>query len=70
LRTDTAADAAPPRTVTPGEHRHQWSGVEFFLEEDRPRFRMRCACGAERVIRAWERYWDPASNTEADHRGG
>jgi hypothetical protein len=40
-------------------HLHRWVGVEFFLEDGHPKLRMSCACGAERVIRAWERFWSP-----------
>ena len=40
-------------------HHHRWLGVEFFLRDEHPMFRMRCACGAERTIRAWERFWNP-----------
>ncbi len=42
-------------------HGHRWQGIAFFLEDGHPKYRMRCACGAERVIRAWERFWDPTS---------
>lgn len=28
---------------------------------DHPWFRMACACGTLREIRAWERYWQPGS---------
>jgi hypothetical protein len=45
-------------------HEHRWSGVEFFLQDDHPWFRMRCTCGAERTIRAWERYSDPDPVTD------
>ena len=41
-------------------HGHRWQGIAFFLEDGHPKYRMRCACGAERVIRAWERFWDPS----------
>ena len=41
------------------EHRHQWSVVDFYVEEDRPMMRQACACGAARAIRAWDRFWDP-----------
>ena len=48
------------------EHRHQWSVVDFYVEEDSPMMRQACACGAERAIRAWDRFWDPKDN-EAGH---
>jgi hypothetical protein len=57
--TSAAADHAPSAATRSAPHDHRWSGVEFFLEDDHPWFRMRCACGAERAIRAWERYSDP-----------
>ena len=43
----------------PIPHEHRWAGADFYLEDDHPRFRLRCECGAERSIRAWERYSDP-----------
>ena len=59
---ERGALAVQRRPQRPGRepHEHRWSGVAFFLEDDHPWFRMRCACGAERTIRAWERYSDPA----------
>ena len=41
------------------EHRHQWSVVDFYLDADRPMMQQACACGAERAIRAWDRFWEP-----------
>lgn len=45
--------AEPTRT-----HRHSWTGVDFYLYDGRPMLRQTCACGAERQLRAFERYWD------------
>jgi hypothetical protein len=47
-------------------HEHRWAGSEFTFEDDHPWFRMRCACGAERTIRAWERYSDPDAEPPTD----
>jgi hypothetical protein len=41
------------------EHRHRWSVVDFYVEQDRPMMRQACACGAMRAIRAWDRSWQP-----------
>ena len=50
------------------EHRHHWSVVDFFVD-DRPMMLQRCACGTERTIPAWDRYWHPdeASDVVAVH---
>ncbi len=40
------------------EHRHAWTVVGFHLAGERPMVRQSCACGVEREIRAWDRYWD------------
>ena len=48
------------------EHRHQWSVVDFYVDEGRPMMRQACACGAERTLRAWDRFWDP-NEKEAGH---
>lgn len=53
--TDADTDVAPVR------HAHRWRGALFFLRDDHPWFRMTCECGAERDIRAWERYWEPGA---------
>ncbi len=47
------------------EHRHQWAVVDFYVEEDRPKMRQACICGAARAIRAWDRFWDPHATREA-----
>jgi hypothetical protein len=54
-----------PEEAEPPPHEHRWSGVAFFLEDEKPWFRMRCACGAERTIRAWERYSVPDPEPDA-----
>ena len=56
-------EASPAAAGEPPAHRHAWRGVEFFFRDDRPWFRMACGCGAEREIRAWERYWQPGEVT-------
>lgn len=49
------------------EHRHQWSVVDFYVDDDTPMMRQACACGAERAIRAWDRSWEPSvQSSEAD----
>lgn len=40
-------------------HRHRWVGVDFYLADGRPMMRQTCACGAERRLRAFERYHEP-----------
>jgi len=40
-------------------HRHAWSVVGFFVHDDRPKMRQRCACGQERSVPAWDRSWTP-----------
>ena len=40
-------------------HRHQWSVVDFRLEDDRPIMRQACVCGATRSVPAWDRSWTP-----------
>jgi hypothetical protein len=42
-------------------HEHAWGWLDLALEGERPFVRQRCACGAVRSIRAWERYWDPGA---------
>lgn len=59
----TPSRVATRVATSPGLHRHAWKGAQSYLREERPWSRMRCACGAERSIRAWERYWDPAADT-------
>jgi hypothetical protein len=59
-RPSDVTSAAPG---SPG-HYHAWRGVEFFFRDDHPWYRMACACGALREIRAWERYWQPGSAGE------
>jgi hypothetical protein len=49
-------------------HRHRWSGVEFYLEADRPMIRQTCPCGAERRLRAFERYWDGQAARVSERR--
>lgn len=44
------------------EHRHRWSVVDFYVEDDRPMMRQTCSCGAERAIRAWDRSWEPGAS--------
>lgn len=61
---ERGADQAPTAATAGEPHDHRWSGVAFFLEGDHPWFRMRCVCGAERTIRAWERYSDPGAVTD------
>ena len=65
--TDPTSGAGQPPPAAPAgvPHDHRWAGVAFFLEDDHPWFRMRCACGAERTIRAWERYSDPEPDADA-----
>ena len=58
------AEQALPAADMAAPHDHRWAGVAFFLEDEHPWFRMRCACGAERTIRAWERYSDPDPETD------
>jgi hypothetical protein len=50
------------------EHRHQWSVVDFYVEDDRPMMRQSCACGATRSIRAWDRTWDPTTPRAAGEK--
>jgi hypothetical protein len=57
-RVDGAAAAENGVEATAG-HQHRWSGVGFTFRDDHPWFQLRCACGAERSIRAWERYSEP-----------
>ncbi len=57
--------AAPSR-----RHAHAWRGAFFFLHDDHPWFRMTCECGAERDIRAWERYSTPSPSARAAHPDG
>jgi hypothetical protein len=63
--TQAGAEQALPAAEMASPHDHRWSGVAFFLEDDHPWFRVRCACGAERTIRAWERYSEPGPDTDA-----
>jgi hypothetical protein len=44
-------------------HRHAWSVVDFFVEDDRPMMRQRCPCGAERAVPAWDRSWTPPAGS-------
>jgi hypothetical protein len=39
--------------------------VDFFVHDDRPMMRQRCACGAERDIPAWDRHWEPPDAGQA-----
>jgi hypothetical protein len=49
------------------EHRHQWSVVDFYVDDDTPMMRQACTCGAERAIRAWDRSWEPSvPSSQAD----
>jgi hypothetical protein len=50
------------------EHRHQWSVVDFYVERDRPMMRQACACGVERSIHAWDRFWDPQASPSQTRR--
>ena len=50
-------------------HNHRWSVVDFHIEHDRPMMRQACACGAGRVIPAWDRTWVPPS-TDVDSVDG
>jgi len=43
-------------------HRHQWTGADFFVADDRPMMRQACACGATREIRAFDVTWNPPIN--------
>lgn len=45
--------------ATHAAHRHGWSVVDFGVVDDRPIMRQQCACGAERVVPAWDRSWTP-----------
>jgi len=44
------------------EHRHAWRIVDFLVSDNRPMLAQACACGATRVMRAWDRSWDPADD--------
>jgi hypothetical protein len=46
------------------EHRHRWSVVDFYVDQDRPMMHQACSCGAVRGIRAWDHFWDPQAPTE------
>ena len=63
-RADIRSHATDAGASAP--HVHAWVGVAFSMEGDRPLFRQACACGADRAIRAWERYWDPAEGPTTD----
>jgi hypothetical protein len=52
-------------TTGPLRHAHRWRGAFFYLRDAHPWLRMTCGCGAERDIRAWERYWQPGAVTDA-----
>lgn len=41
------------------EHAHRWAYGDVRLVDNRPMLIQRCACGAERRIRAFERSWEP-----------
>jgi hypothetical protein len=47
-------------------HRHQWTGVDFYVAEGRPMMRQACACGTTREIRAFDVTWNPPTS---DGRG-
>ena len=48
------------------DHRHTWTAVDFFVDEDRPKMQQRCACGAERAVPAWDRSWTPGDAASMD----
>jgi hypothetical protein len=58
---------APEPHPATDRHRHRWTGVDFYVDADRPMMRRTCACGAERRIRAaFDRSWQPP----ATHQDG
>jgi hypothetical protein len=44
-------------------HRHTWTGVDFFVADDRPMMRQTCGCGAIRDVRAFDVTWKPPGTT-------
>ena len=58
--------ATPEPAVT---HRHTWTGVDFFVADDRPMMRQTCGCGAFRDVRAFDVTWDPARSTSPLRQG-
>jgi hypothetical protein len=64
-RTEGPA-AAATADGSAAAHRHRWSGVGFEFRDDHPWFLLRCDCGVERSIRAWERYSEPDPDPPAD----
>ena len=45
--------------LAPERHSHLWAVVDLLVRDGRPMVSQRCACGAERQIRAFERTWQP-----------
>ena len=41
------------------DHRHRWTGVDFFVADERPMLRQMCACGASRDVQAFDVTWEP-----------
>jgi hypothetical protein len=52
--------------TAPEPHRHRWPDITFFMDDGHPWMTLRCPCGAERRVRAYERYWDPDTGPNAD----
>jgi hypothetical protein len=44
-------------------HRHAWTGVDFFVADDRPMMRQNCDCGAIHDVRAFDVTWEPPGTT-------
>ena len=44
-------------------HRHRWTGIDFFVADDRPMMRQTCPCGAIRDVRAFDVTWEPPGTT-------
>ena len=53
-----SADGAEP-------HRHTWNDIALSMDDGHPWMTMRCPCGVERRVRAYERYWDPDTDPGA-----
>lgn len=47
-----SADGAEP-------HHHTWNDIALSMDDGHPWMTMRCPCGVERRVRAYERYWGP-----------
>lgn len=62
----TRDDPAPGSGGAGGAHRHTWPDIVFSLDDGHPWMTMRCPCGAERRIKAYERTWDPADGSDED----